>query len=294
VEAQRRPGADRRRVLHQAGRARPHGRLPDAGRQLAGGRVHAGHVARHRAVVNGYHVNTTQVYNYDLGNFDSYAQTDRYQSQSQNYNLELKYDNGGKFTGSVRGIYGKAHQDYDQSYLQFSLSDGSQWQPGGVGHYPASLGGDRVFNAGGYKVNTLAGAASLPAKVDYTGSKPVFTLPSQLLTELGDINSYALKTVSSEGNYRRDGDLKVVRADGKYDFNDNFKLSAGARYSERSVDDYEFDRAAPLYGSAASNGTGCLVKWKAFDVPLGDASCSAGDARAPTPPGSRARPTTRR
>jgi iron complex outermembrane receptor protein len=232
-------------------------------------------------VVNGYHVNTTQVYNYDLGNFDSYAQTDRYQSQSQNYNLELKYDNGGKFTGSVRGIYGKAHQDYDQSYLQFSLSDGSQWQPGGVGHYPASLGGDRVFNAGGYKVSTVAGLASLPAKVDYTGSKPVFTLPSQLLTELGDINSYALKTVSSEGNYRREGDLKVIRADGKYDFNDNFKLSAGARYSEREVDDYEFDRAAPLYGSAASNGTGCLVKWKAFDVPLGDASCSAGDIAGP-------------
>lgn len=147
-----------------------------------------------------------------------------------------------------------------------------------MGHYPASLGGDRPFNTGGYAVNTIAGAASLPAKVDYTGNKPVFTLPSQLLTELGDINSYALKTISSEGNYRREGDLKVIRADGKYEFNDSFKLSAGARYSERSVDDFEFDRAAPLYGSAASNGTGCLVKWKAFDVPLSDSSCSAGNA----------------
>jgi len=230
------------------------------------------------AVVGGYHVNTTQVYNYDLGNFDSYAQNDRYQSQSQNYNLELKYDNGGKFTGSVRGIYGKAHQYYDQSYLQFSLSNGAQWQPGGIGHYPASLGGDRPFNTGGYTVNTLAGAASLPAKVDFTGSKPVFTLPGQLLTELSDINDYALKTMSSEGNYRREGDLKVIRADGKYEFSDSFKISGGVRYSERSIDDFEFDRAAPLYGSAASNGTGCLVKWKAFDVPLNDASCSAGNA----------------
>ena len=228
-------------------------------------------------IVGGYHVNTTQVYNYDLGNFDSYAQTDRYQSQSQNYNLELKYDNGGKFTGSVRGIYGKAHQYYDQSYLQFSLSNGAQWQPGGVGHYPASLGGDRAFNTGGYAVSTIAGAASLPAKVDFTGNKPVLTLPGQLLTELGDINSYALKTISSEGNYRREGDLNVIRADGQYAFNDSFKLTAGVRYSERSIDDYEFDRAAPLYGSAASNGTGCLVKWKAFDVPLSDSTCSAGN-----------------
>ncbi|WP_304275813.1 TonB-dependent receptor [Caulobacter segnis] len=230
------------------------------------------------AVVGGYHVNTTQVYNYDLGNFDSYAQNDRYQSKSQNYNLELKYDNGGKFTGSVRGIYGKAHQYYDQSYLQFSLSDGSQWQPGGVGHYPTSLGGDRVFNAGGYQVNTVAGASSLQAKVNYTGDKPVFTLPSQLLSELSNINSYALKTMSSEGNYRREGDLKVIRADGEYALNDSFKLSAGARYSERSVDDFEFDRVAPLYASSSSTGTGCLVKWKAFDVPVSDSSCSAGDA----------------
>ena len=230
------------------------------------------------AVVNGSHVNTTQIYNYDLGNFDSYSQNDRYKSQSQNYNLELKYDNGGRFKGSVRGIYGKAHQYYDQSYLQFSLSNGAQWQPGGIGHYPASLGGDRVFNANGYAVDTLAGANSLPASVNFTGNQPVFTLPAQLVTELGNINDYALKTMSSEGNYRRNGDLKVARADGSYELSDHFNFEFGARYSERSVNDYEFDRAAPLYAGQASQAGGCLVKWKAFDVPLNDASCSAGDA----------------
>jgi TonB-dependent receptor len=222
-----------------------------------------------------YNVNTTQVYNYDLGNFDSYAQTDRYKSQSQNYNLELKFDNGGPFKGSLRGIYGKAHQYYDQSYLQFSMSDGQQWQPGGIGHYP---GGDRVFNPNGYTVNTIAGLNSLPAVVDYTGSKPVFTLPSQLLSELGDIGNYALKTMSSEGNYRRKGDLKVLRADGSYEFSPELTVSFGGRYSERSINDYEFDRAAPLYAGMASDPNGCLVKWKAFDVPMSDKSCSAGDA----------------
>ncbi|TDW61755.1 TonB-dependent receptor [Novosphingobium sp. PhB55] len=222
-----------------------------------------------------YNLNTTQVYNYDLGNFDSYAQTDRYKSQSQNYNLELKFDNGGPFKGSLRGIYGKAHQYYDQSYLQFSMSDGQQWQPGGIGHYP---GGDRVFNPNGYTVNTIAGLNSLPAVVDFTGNKPVFTLPSQLLSELGDISNYALKTMSSEGNYRRNGDLKVVRADGSYEASPELTVSFGGRYSERSVNDYEFDRAAPLYAGQASDPNGCLVKWKAFDVPMSDSSCSAGDA----------------
>lgn len=223
-------------------------------------------------------VNTTQVYNYDLGNFDSYSQTDRYKSQSENYNLELKFDDGGPFKASLRGIYGKAHQYYDQSYLQFSLTDGRQWQPGGIGNYPASLGGDRVFNPNGYTVNTIAGLASLPATIDFSGSKPAFTLPSQLLGNLGDISNYALKTMSSEGNYRRAGDLKVLRADGSYDSSPDLKISFGARYSERSISDFEFDRAAPLYAGQATDPNGCLVKWKAFDVPLGDPSCSAGDA----------------
>ncbi|PZQ57636.1 MAG: TonB-dependent receptor [Novosphingobium pentaromativorans] len=222
-----------------------------------------------------YNINTTQIYNYDLGNFDSYAQTDRYKSQSQNYNLELKFDNGGPFKGSLRGIYGKAHQYYDQSYLQFSMTDGQQWQPGGIGHYPD---GDRVFNANGYTVNTIAGLNSLPAVVDFTGNKPAFTLPGQLLDSLSDIGNYALKTMSSEGNYRRKGDLKVLRADGSYEASPELTVSFGGRYSERSIDDYEFDRAAPLYAGMASNPNGCLVKWKAFDVPMSDSTCSAGDA----------------
>jgi TonB-dependent receptor len=225
-----------------------------------------------------YNINTTQVYNYDLGNFDSYSQNDRYRSQSQNYNLELKYDNGGPFKASLRGIYGKAHQYYDQSYMQFSLSDGRQWEPGGIGHYPASLGGDRVFNPNGYTVNTIAGPNSLHAGVDFTGNKPIFSLPSQVLSEIGNIQDYALKTTSSEGNYRRNGDLKVIRGDASYEASPDVTFAFGGRYSERSIDDYEFDRAAPVYAGMATNPAGCLVKWKAFDVPVNDSTCSAGDA----------------
>ncbi|MBT0670776.1 TonB-dependent receptor [Novosphingobium profundi] len=224
---------------------------------------------------NTYNINTVQQYNYDLGNFDANSGNLRYQSQSQNYNLELKYDNGGPFTASVRGIYGKAHQYFDQSYIQFSLSNGAQWQTDGIGHYPS---GDRVFNENGYTVNTIAGLDSLPATVDFSGNQPVFTLPSALTSEMGDINNYALKTISSEGNYRRKADLKVLRADGAYEASPDMKISFGGRYSERSVDNFAFDRAAPLYAGDASNPAGCLVKWKAFDVPMSDSSCSAGDA----------------
>jgi iron complex outermembrane receptor protein len=224
-------------------------------------------------VSHDYNLNTTQIYNYDLGNFDSYAQNDRYKSQSQNYNMELKFDNGSGLKASLRGVYGKAFQNYDQSYLQYSVSNGAQWEAGGIGHYPT---GDVAFNPGGYVVNTLAGTASLPAQINFSGNQPVFTLPSQLTSLLSNAGNYTMKTTSSEGNYRRKGDLKVIRGDVSYEANDDVSLSAGARYSERSVDDFEFDRAAPLYAGQASQPGGCLVKWKAFDVPLNDASCSAG------------------
>jgi TonB-dependent receptor len=228
-------------------------------------------------VTHDYNLNTTQIYNYDLGDFSSYSQNDHYLSQSQNYNAELKWDNGGPFTATVRGIYGKAKQNYDQSYAQFSPSNGLQWSPGGIGHYPD---GDIPFNTGGYTVDTLAGPDALHSIVDFTGDKPVFTLPDQLAGELGDMDNYALKTLSSEGNYRRKATLKVIRADAAYEASDALTFEFGARYSDRSADNLSFDRAAPLYqgyaqGDGVVNG-GCLVKWKGFDVPINNEHCYAG------------------
>jgi TonB-dependent receptor len=232
-----------------------------------------------------YDINTTQVYNYDLGDFSSYAQTDRYISQSQDYNAELKFDNGGPLKLSLRGIYGKASQNYDQSYAQFSPSNGLQWEPGGIGHYPT---GDVAFNPGGYTVDTLAGVNSLHSAVDFTGTQPVFTLPQQLTAELSNQSMYALKTLSSEGNYRQTGELKIIRADGSYKANDAITFEFGGRYSDRSNSDFAFDRAAPLYagmasGSGATAQAACLVKWKGFDVPINDASCHAGTGVFGTP-----------
>ncbi|MFS0770827.1 TonB-dependent receptor [Sphingomonas sp. 1P08PE] len=223
-----------------------------------------------------FDLNTIQRYDYDLGGFDSYSQLDHYDSQSQNYNAELKWDKGGPFKATLRGVYGKASQAYDQSYLQFSLNNGRQWN-NGIGHYPD---GDIAFNPNGYTVSTIAGLSSLPASVNFSGNKPVFTLPQQLVAELGDIQNYALKTVASENNYRRGSDQKIVRLDTSYTASDALNFAFGGRYSDRSASNSQFDRAAPLYaGQGASNAAGCLVKWKAFDVPLNNTStCSAGNA----------------
>jgi TonB-dependent receptor len=226
--------------------------------------------------LGGYNLNTVQRYDYDLPNFDSYSENLRTLSSSKNFNAELKFDNGGRFKATLRGIYGEAKQKRDQSYTQFSLSNGYQWQTNGIGHYPD---GNRPFNPNGYAVSTIAGANALPAIIDYSGGRPTFTLPSQLTTLMADPANYALKTISSEGNYRRDADLKVVRGDGSYQFSDQFNLTFGLRWSDRKAENTTFDRVSPLYPGLASDPAGCLVKWKAFDVNLNNtATCSAGNA----------------
>jgi TonB-dependent receptor len=230
-------------------------------------------------IANGVHVNTVQGYDYQLGNFDSYSENNRIRSQSQNYNLQLKYDKGGPFRATLRGIYGKAKQNRDNSYLQYNLSNGQQWQPSGIGNYPAAIGGDRAFNPNGYSVNTVAGVNSLRALVDFSGNQPSYTLPGQLTNLMSNMANYGLKTTSSEGNSRTNGDLKVIRGDVEYEAASNLTFTAGARYSERSNRYTEFERVAPLYaGQGASNAAGCLVKWKAFDVTMNGNTCSAGDA----------------
>lgn len=229
------------------------------------------------AVVGGYNVNTVQQYTYSLPSFDSYSETFRTVSESQNYNLQLDWQPSDQFKGTIRGIYGKASRERDQAYTQFSLTNGAQWAYNGVGNYPASIGGDRQFNPTGYPIY------SQTATVDYSSGAPVFGFSPAFLAQASDPSRYGLKTISSEGNQYQQGDLWAVRADGEYTADNGVKLSFGGRYGERSVDQFTFDRVSPFYAgnrdNAANPAGGCLVKWKAFDVNLNDGKCAVLDAQ---------------
>ncbi|KQM90010.1 TonB-dependent receptor [Sphingomonas sp. Leaf22] len=226
---------------------------------------------------NGYNVNTVQEYSYSLPSFDSYSETFRTKSESQNYNVQLDWQPSEQFKGTVRGIYGKASRKRDQAYTQFSLTNGTQWAYNGVGNYPASIGGDRQFNPTGYQIY------SQTATVDYSSGAPVFGFSPAFLAQASDPSRYGLKTISSEGNQYQNGDLWAVRADGEYTADNGVKLSFGGRYGERSVDQFTFDRVSPFYAgntdNAANPAGGCLVKWKAFDVNLNDNKCAVRDAQ---------------
>lgn len=226
------------------------------------------------ATSGGYNVNTVQQYTYSLPNFDSYAETFRTKSESQNYNLQLDWKPSETFKATVRGIYGKAYKNRDQSYTQFSLTNGKQWAYNGVGNYP---GGDVTFNPTGYSIY------SDTATVDYSSGAPVFGFSPGFLAQAADPSRYGLKTISSEGNVYQKGDIWALRADAEWQANDQLKVSFGGRYGERSVNQFTFDRVSPFYAgnrdNAANPAAGCLVKWKAFDVNLNDKSCPVLDAQ---------------
>jgi TonB-dependent receptor len=226
---------------------------------------------------NGYHINTVQQYTYSLPSFDSYSETFRTKSESQNYNLQLDWKPSDTFKATVRGIYGKAKRNRDQAYTQFSLTNGRQWAYNGVGNYPASVGGDRTFNPTGYQIY------SQTATIDYSSGAPAFGFSPGFLTQAADVSRYGLKTISSEGNQYQNGDIWALRGDAEWQANDQVRLNFGGRYSERSVDQFTFDRVSPFYAgnrdNAANPAAGCLVKWKAFDVNLNDGKCAVLDAQ---------------
>ena len=75
----------------------------------------------------GSQIYTTQVYEKWPGDVESFSQVIRRESTAQNFNLQLDFDNGGPFTASVRGIRETAKQEYIETDINISDSDGCLW-----------------------------------------------------------------------------------------------------------------------------------------------------------------------
>ncbi|WP_414076068.1 hypothetical protein, partial [Staphylococcus aureus] len=69
------------------------------------------------------------------------------------------------------------------------------------------------------------------------------------------------------------------RFDGKYDFQDGFRLEFGVRDSIRSAYNIGWTLETPVYaGMGASDPNGCLVRYVGADVTMNSGSCTAGNA----------------
>jgi TonB-dependent receptor len=226
----------------------------------------------------GSNIYTTQVYEKWPGDVESYSQVNRWQSTAQNFNVQLDFDNGGPFKGGVRAIRETATQDYIETDVNISDSDGCLWAdpnsslPCGTFNYPTQLGGPRVFNANGIPQNTV------PIIANLTGRNIAISLPPSLAADFANPNAWTMKTLESGEDYNRQTALTALRFDGHYLFNDAFHLDFGVRNSIRSASNDGYTVVTPVYaGMGASDPNGCLVRYAGSDVIL------SGNATPTTP-----------
>ncbi|MCP1376231.1 TonB-dependent receptor [Dyella lutea] len=235
---------------------------------------------------DGMQLYTTQVYEKWPGDVESFSQITRKVSTAKNFNLQVDFDNGGPFTGSVRGIRDTASQSNIETDINISNSDGGLWPnvlmpgvpdgavPPGTFIFPDQLGGNRVFNANGMPQNTV------PIVANLGGRYLTISMPSSLSSQLADPNGWTMKTLESSGDYDRSVGLSALRFDGHYDFDDGIRLDFGARNSIRSADNIGYTLVTPVYaGMGASDPNGCLVRYVGADVVLNSGSCTAGNAQ---------------
>jgi TonB-dependent receptor len=236
----------------------------------------------------GSQIYTTQVYEKWPGDVESFSQVIRRQSQAQNFNLQLDFDDGGPFKGSLRGIRETATQEYIETDINISDSDGCLWAdpnsalPCGTFVYQTQLGGNRVFNANGIPQNTL------PITADFRGRNLQIGMPAALASAFANPNGWAMKTLESNEDYNRRTAITALRFDGRYEFTDGFHLRFGVRNSIRSADNDGYTLVTPVYaGMGASDPNGCLVRYVGSDVILsGNATdttpstwCTAGNSQ---------------
>lgn len=228
---------------------------------------------------------TTQVYEKWPGDVESFSQIIQKSSNAKNFNLQLDYDNGGAFTASVRGVHDTAFQSNVETDVNISDSNGALWPnamidgsasavPPGTMVFPAQLGGNRVFNANGVPQNTV------PIIANFGGRYLSIGMPSSLAAAFANPNGWTMKTLESSGDYDRQVDLNALRFDGKYDFEDGYKLEFGVRNSIRNADNIGWTLETPVYaGMGASDPNGCLVRYVGADVVMDSGSCTAGNSQ---------------
>jgi TonB-dependent receptor len=227
-------------------------------------------------------------YNIDAWWVNSFSVNRTTKSTTKNYNLELKYDNGGNFTSEVRAIRANGNRLSMNGQAQGDLSNW-QYAPGRFNlfrdandrtrgpfypaaicsQYPAAQRSNAVVgSAGGCYLNpNPAGYGANPQlHYDISGNKAVWSgFSNPLVGGLGpgktlkdymaNKDSYAIGAFSSEGNNEIDSDMNVFRADGHYKFDDKLlgfitKVDAGVRQSDRTVNVETFHLFSPFYGGS--------------------------------------------
>lgn len=190
---------------------------------------------------------------------------------SLNTNLELAYDNGGPWTGSVRYVHGEAENVSTAFQLDAYMSDGS---PHGAFTRNAD-GSTELINIGGYPAGPVLAYDGSPGlnengdpsgqaivgRVGFTNSNVNFALPDDLGQSL---SQYGLVSNHLSGQ-TGDASLDVLRLDGAFqaEFGVLSSVDFGVRLGRREVDYKDWINIA-LFENQDGEPFG--IRWKDADV----------------------------
>ncbi|QLE84661.1 TonB-dependent receptor [Shewanella sp. Scap07] len=225
--------------------------------------------------VNGYQMRPYRM--------QSFTQVNINEEKSENFNLELNYDNGGALTGQVRVTHATAKATMRHAYGEgdiLSIDEGTLITgPGGL--TPAEYcnnGEEIVGDQGGCYGNYSTGIQDSQFLITHSsaGAYPHFGGFDQMVNGgkgmmsvadyMADKDSYHIGAFSSEGNTDDRGELDTFSTAWNYAFDDLSFISSvdfGLRYMERSVDHDQFTYTSDF-------GGGCdIAQWKAVDQAYG-------------------------
>lgn len=176
-------------------------------------------------------------------------------TSASNNNLELKYDGGGAFTGSLRYVTSKAKRDTSNLILAQKADS-----PGGADGLAYNIAGDkRVVNPGfiddRYDVTFNAHSTDVSVGFDPT-----------LASRLADPAAWYFHSGWLEGEHQ-EVSLDVLRADGSFKFEDQgiTSIDFGVRFSDREASRSQVHYFMPTGVNAYNPATGdeyeMLVKY---------------------------------
>lgn len=205
---------------------------------------------------------TVQGVRYWPGDIASATNNTATRSLSRNYNLELKYDDGGLFAGELRAVSANASQLQDAISLEMVQSNGYAWQ--NANHQFNTPDGLKQFNPNGYS------QYSSPLDINFGGGWPTVSLSPELAARLSDPKSNVFKGLNSLGGYEREANMNILRFDGHLRFDNGNTVDFGLRNSIRTANNEGFMLGSVVYG--------CKVMYHAFDIKLDNPACNAGNA----------------
>ncbi|GEA13420.1 TonB-dependent receptor [Alteromonas sp. KUL49] len=209
----------------------------------------------------------------------TFTQANNNFEESENYNLELNYDNGGPLSGQVRMTRARATASMRHGYGEgdlLSIDSGSLVTgPGQFSQGENCVNGeDIVGDGGGCFAQFSPGGIADPDFIltyDASGAHPVFGGFDQLVNGgmgmqsvaayMADINSYHIGAFSSEGNTDDEGEINTFSTKWNYALDHDYITSVdfGVRHMERIVDHDQFTYTSEF-------GDGCdIAQWKAVD-----------------------------